>query len=189
MNLLLSPLSCFYLTLFHVISFLFQKHTHHNLSSNHHWCGLDLRSLRFRSTCALFSTLAGLHIVRTFWNMKGIESKWSGEKPYRDRGVWCRKGNTKQHWQGESVRALCYLLLLLFMTYKKQWRGRRKRDCAFPSFPWLQAVFWTKWLYRLHFPPSILSPPLEVALIPCRCHFGSLQFLNNGQSFSWRLKY
>lgn len=100
---------------------------------------------------------------QTLWNKKGIESEWSGEKPYRDGWVRCRKGNTEQHWQGESVRALCYLQLLLFMTYKKHWRGRRRSDRTFPSFPWLQP-FWTSWLFSLYFPLPILSPPLGECL-------------------------
>ncbi len=61
------------------------------------------------------------------WDREGIDRE----------GNWKRE--TTRHWQGEKKwepsDISCFLL---FMSYKKQWRGRRRRDCSSPAFPWVQ---------------------------------------------------
>lgn len=57
------------------------------------------------------------------------------------RGVRCRirekdgEGEARRGWKKwEPSNIACFLL---FMSYKEEWRGRKRRDCSFPSFPWV----------------------------------------------------
>ena len=106
------------------------------------WCVFSVlnavgNTLAYIPIYILLTSTVWIEIGREVKGIRWREKEWDrmdgqrGGEKVRDRVALT--GWKKKEW-GPSD----YSCFLLFMSYKKQWRGRRRRDCSFRSFPWVE---------------------------------------------------